>query len=55
MSIECHFVFLNRNIYLFIFILVENFFLTSMIFDFDFCPIKIQENKQHFYYVSMFY
>jgi hypothetical protein len=30
MSNKCHFVFLNGNIYLFIFIIVENFFLILM-------------------------
>jgi hypothetical protein len=29
MSNKCHFVFLNGNIYLFIFIIVENFFVIS--------------------------
>jgi hypothetical protein len=43
MSNKCQFVFLNGNIYLFIFILVD--FFSNFNDVFDFCAIKIQENK----------
>jgi hypothetical protein len=43
MSNKCQFVFLNGNIYLFIFILVDFFSNFNNVF--DFCATKIQENK----------
>jgi hypothetical protein len=48
--------FLNRNIYVFIYFYSGREFFSDFndVQHVDFCPIKIQENKQHFYYVTMF-
>jgi hypothetical protein len=49
MSNKCHFVFLNGNIYLFIFILVKNVFLISMMSNTLILCNKIQEINKKIY------
>jgi hypothetical protein len=54
LSVTLFFFFKYKHIFIYFYSGREFFFDFNDVQHVDFCPIKIQENKQRFYYVTMF-